>query len=1073
MLTLREPIQLKTGLNLAGGCEAFGQRLTANYGLMTARIAPKDLLFLVTTPPEFPEDLGGGSSLELRNAFTDIQQVKVDVVNNVLNRIVLHQDNHFTYQDQVYITSVLRKLGVSDVSHFMEEVRRLREEQQNLTTLTNLYREETTQRALTTLRREEGADRPEGQRGSAAEEHTLVQPRYHLHQNIYHRLQTGKIYQQVTAFHHNFTGLGDTFTNQELRLSEQLRVSRSLQLQELRQNHIYGGAVALHHHVNRYEQGDILPPPETQEQVLSQAAEAALLSTVDHMLTHTVERRMTDRDTWLTVQHSLTQVAEPSLSRFETYHTQHTNRFQEGDSYQSWYRSLEEREIHALRQLRESFYTREQMGQPGGSEARGESALPPYLPPTLTYTQPDQPSQDHREEGPPPEGRTGLTTLELTNLTRQMLGERPQPDTPQPPPGYQPGAPEEGQPGSILRERQEQLIHRESSQTWKELEQQAGEVQPESSELIRQTLRESIVSGEPAKPGTEPAGAGDHLVQQQLYQTLEQMGQPTGREAGEESAPPPYLPPTLTHIQPDQPPQDSQEEGPPPEGRTGLTTLELTSLTRQILGGKPQPDRPQPSPGYQPGAPEEGEAGSILRERREQLVHRESSQTLRELEQQAGAVQPESSELIRQTLRESIRQGEPSEPGPTPAAGEQVTVQRQQLRQQQLYHTSREAVLTLRELAGMERETTLLEQQDVPLTGQSPVQQQIPLPGQVRETLEVLRQERERQSSEHTVIRQMETSPHVPEQAARIHAQPSEPEGEELGFSSGPLQPQADPQQLLEQLREIDRLNRERLERIQTVQPPPVRQVTATPADQARTRADALRALEQPELVLRQLAQAEEGQEQEVSGIPPQVEHLLQQADPLTRRLYETVLRYERNPGEAIAQGLVHAGNVGAFNADMARRQEAAAPELEHVHIPQPPRQEPPTLPRPGEQVLETLREETRRRGGVSHRPGAWEKVPFIFKREDNTSLEEVLQRLEEQRTQRTVQQTAQEEITHQSSSQIQVNDLHQQVVEHTTEDITALINRTMAQQMNQITSQVYRQMERKLQTERSRRGRF
>ena len=868
MLTLREPIQLKTGLNLAGGCEAFGQRLTANYGLMTARIAPKDLLFLVTTPPEFPEDLGGGSSLELRNAFTDIQQVKVDVVNNVLNRIVLHQDNHFTYQDQVYITSVLRKLGVSDVSRFMEEVRRLREEQQNLTTLTNLYREETTQRALTTLRREEGAGPPEGQFVSAAEEHTLVQPRYHLHQNIYHRLQTGKIYQQVTDFHHNFTGLGDTFTNQELRLSEQLRVSRSLQLQELRQNHIYGGAVALHHHVNRYEQGDILPPPETQEQVLSQAAEAALLSTVDHMLTHTVERRMTDRDTWLTVQHSLTQVAEPSLSRFETYHTQHTNRFQEGDSYQSWYRSLEEREIHALRQLRESFYTREQMGQPGGSEVRGESALPPYLPPTLTYTQPDQPSQDHREEGLPPEGRTGLTTLELTNLTRQMLGERFQPDTPQPPPGYQPGAPEEGQPGSILRERQEQLIHRESSQTWKELEQQAG------------------------------------------------------------------------------------------------------------------------------------------------------------------AVQPESSELIRQTLRESIRQGEPSEPGPTPAAGEQVTVQRQQLRQQQLYHTSREAVLTLRELAGMERETTLLEQQDVPLTGQSPVQQQIPLPGQVRETLEVLRQERERQSSEHTVIRQMETSPHVPEQAARIHAQPSEPEGEELGFSSGPLQPQADPQQLLEQLREIDRLNRERLERIQTVQPPPVRQVTATPADQARTRADALRALEQPELVLRQLAQAEEGQEQEVSGIPPQVEHLLQQADPLTRRLYETVLRYERNPGEAIAQGLVHAGNVGAFNADMARRQEAAAPELEHVHIPQPPRQEPPTLPRPGEQVLETLREETRRRGGVSHRPGAWEKVPFIFKREDNTSLEEVLQRLEEQRTQRTVQQTAQEEITHQSSSQIQVNDLHQQVVD-------------------------------------------
>ena len=50
---------------------------------------------------------------------------------------------------------------------------------------------------------------------------------------------------------------------------------------------------------------------------------------------------------------------------------------------------------------------------------------------------------------------------------------------------------------------------------------------------------------------------------------------------------------------------------------------------------------------------------------------------------------------------------------------------------------------------------------------------------------------------------------------------------------------------------------------------------------------------------------------------------------------------------------------------------------------------------------------------------------------------------------------------------------LNQKVAVQNAEDIQALVNRTLSKQMNRITDQVYQQMEKRLQKERFRRGRF
>ena len=142
MLTLKVPIQLHTVQPLTVNTELFGERIRGNYGLMGAHLAPKDLLFLMTAAPELPEAWGDMTTLVNQQNHVDIQSITMDVVNNVVNRILLDGTEQFTYQDQVYITTVLARLGITNVTQFMEQVRRLRVENGSTLHLMKLYRSE-------------------------------------------------------------------------------------------------------------------------------------------------------------------------------------------------------------------------------------------------------------------------------------------------------------------------------------------------------------------------------------------------------------------------------------------------------------------------------------------------------------------------------------------------------------------------------------------------------------------------------------------------------------------------------------------------------------------------------------------------------------------------------------------------------------------------------------------------------------------------------------------------------------------------------------------------------------------
>ena len=128
MLTLKGPIPTHISQPLTCGAEAFSEKIQGNYGLFGARIAPEELLFLLAAPPELPAEGGSMTTLVDQQTKIDVQSLNLDVVNHVINRILLDGSESFTYQDQVYVTTVLNRLGISDAAQFMAQVRQLRTE---------------------------------------------------------------------------------------------------------------------------------------------------------------------------------------------------------------------------------------------------------------------------------------------------------------------------------------------------------------------------------------------------------------------------------------------------------------------------------------------------------------------------------------------------------------------------------------------------------------------------------------------------------------------------------------------------------------------------------------------------------------------------------------------------------------------------------------------------------------------------------------------------------------------------------------------------------------------------------
>ncbi|MCD8196695.1 MAG: hypothetical protein LUE24_05970 [Lachnospiraceae bacterium] len=309
MLTIKAPIELKCGRITASSQEAFGERIRGNYELLAARIEREDLLHVVMAPPEVY--IGGGemTSLVEDTRIQNVRETKLTVINNLLNRIAVTEDVKLSYQDRVYITDVLQRLGVTDVSEFMQQVFELKQESWNTEELTELYwnHMEELQSTVEQYVGQPGVNRSVTE--YAGRENTL-----HLHEEILSRLKTGAVYQILSNFYTSRTG-AQYVSAQELNFAEQQRTVSRILLNRLETEATGTPVPFVYRHENYYEENYQEGEQATEETVNAQLTSAVLLNLADSLIENLSVRREQGADIWLDLTNSLYKTAENTLQR--------------------------------------------------------------------------------------------------------------------------------------------------------------------------------------------------------------------------------------------------------------------------------------------------------------------------------------------------------------------------------------------------------------------------------------------------------------------------------------------------------------------------------------------------------------------------------------------------------------------------------------------------------------------------------------------------------------------------------------------------------------------------------------
>ena len=192
MLTIKAPIKLAARPSMVSLDDAFGKRIEANYNVMAGSLTPENMLHFIAQKQDILMEEGSMTSIVAVDNRINRQQINVELINNVLNRILVADEQKLSYQDRVFIDNVLSRIGITDVKQFMSQVTYLKQNTTNINKLLSLYNTEGT--ALEELRqyfRQTDIHSSSTNSSSNVENNTNVR---WLHQMVSNRLKAGDIY---------------------------------------------------------------------------------------------------------------------------------------------------------------------------------------------------------------------------------------------------------------------------------------------------------------------------------------------------------------------------------------------------------------------------------------------------------------------------------------------------------------------------------------------------------------------------------------------------------------------------------------------------------------------------------------------------------------------------------------------------------------------------------------------------------------------------------------------------------------------------------------------------------------
>ncbi|MDE6640496.1 MAG: hypothetical protein K2K63_08230 [Acetatifactor sp.] len=346
MLTVKAPIELKCNTNMVSSWEKFYHRISGNYEVMSSGIDHEDLLHVMSVPPEIYVGDGGMASLVNNTRIRNNQETKLEIINNLLNRITLTEQADLTYQDRVYITEVLNKLGIQNVSRFMDQVLALKQETRTTEQLISLYWNH-----LEELNRVVQQYSHVNNDEKTVTENSESRTDLHLHEEIMNRLQTGAVYQILYNFYSSYNNSNRYVSGPELQITEQKRVAANILLNRLKSVVREDNVPLVYRHENYYETMNLEENLIDQDTMNTRITSAVLLNLVDNLYFSRFERQFKKSETWLNLKNALYQAMDNTLWRLKN---EISSRFDTRNSNKAltvYQRQVYEQEIEAVYQL--------------------------------------------------------------------------------------------------------------------------------------------------------------------------------------------------------------------------------------------------------------------------------------------------------------------------------------------------------------------------------------------------------------------------------------------------------------------------------------------------------------------------------------------------------------------------------------------------------------------------------------------------------------------------------------------------------------------------------------------------
>lgn len=352
MLTIHTPIGLTVDPTILTINDQFTKRLIGNYQIIGNGLEPEDMLHFVSEPPEVYLAEGGMTALVDQKTIYENQNLKLDVINNVLNRILVADTYPMSYQDTVFVENILKKIGVTDVQAFMKQVQNLSEETKNVSYLTDLYWSE--REAVSGLLEYRQQQAKEAKAASDDIEAQTQENVLWLHQQIMNRLQTGALYQELRNYLYTSSDHRQIISRSEMQIAEQTVTAQNILLNKLRNYTMMEEQPLVYHYMNAYEMGDTENLYENSRQTMNQMLQAVLLNAIHQMYALRIEELVKQDHVWYQLAGAVYQAAENTFRRFETYHNQSFLSGKDADIYSKNVQQYQKNEIHALEQLLEN-----------------------------------------------------------------------------------------------------------------------------------------------------------------------------------------------------------------------------------------------------------------------------------------------------------------------------------------------------------------------------------------------------------------------------------------------------------------------------------------------------------------------------------------------------------------------------------------------------------------------------------------------------------------------------------------------------------------------------------------------